>query len=49
MTSGDSLGPALLDLVVQARELGVDPSVALATALSDLDARVGARRSDPST
>ena len=49
VTSGDSLGPALLDLVVQARELGVDPSVALATALSDLDARVGARRSDPST
>ena len=49
VTSGDSLGPALLDLVVQARELGVDPSVALATALSDLDARAGARRSDAST
>ena len=49
VTSGDALGPALLDLVVQARELGVDPSVALATALSDLDARAGARRSDAST
>ena len=40
---------ALSYVRAHARELGVDPSVALATALSDLDARVCARRSDPST
>lgn len=36
-TAGDSLGAALLDLVVQARTLGQDPGVALATTLADLE------------
>lgn len=33
----DAVGPALLDLVVQARSLGVDPSVALAATLAGLE------------
>lgn len=36
-TTADSLGAAFLDLVVQARALGHDPGVALASTLADLE------------
>ena len=38
LAAEDSIGAALLDLVVQARGLGVDPSVALSATLSRLHA-----------
>lgn len=41
--AGDSVGAALLDLVLQARDLGVDPSVALAGALTELERAVRPR------
>lgn len=39
-SAADGVGPALLDLVLQARELGVDPSVSLSATLSELASRV---------
>ena len=36
----DGLGPALLDLVIQARELGIDPAVSLNSVLAQLESAV---------
>lgn len=39
----EGVGPALLDLVIQAKELGVDPSVALTATLSNLTQSVATK------